>query len=111
MKKETQVTRFESDPRKKKEPDLGDTSATGGFQSPGRDRRSVFDRIAEEKSAVPDFNLTPLNTNRSHIFAIMEHNHLGWAPSRMTEEGKRGIPTSTTAITGTSDTKARIIMT
>ena len=54
-----------------------------GFQSPARDRRSVFDRISKGKASIPESELTPLNTSRSRVLSVMEQNNLGKAPPKM----------------------------
>ena len=84
MKKEVQTTRSGTDPRRKKESGRSETGAVGGFQSPSRDRRSVFDRISKGKTSIPESNLTHLNTTRSRVLSVMEQNNLGRASSKMT---------------------------
>ncbi|XP_071926054.1 uncharacterized protein [Coffea arabica] len=83
MKKDVQVARSRADPRRGK--DLGRSEAGTGsaFQSPDRDRRSVFDRISKGKSSIPESELTPLNTTRSRVLSVMEQNNLGKAPPKM----------------------------
>nr|XP_027099262.1 uncharacterized protein LOC113718566 [Coffea arabica] len=83
MKKEVQAARPKADLRKGKELGRSETGTGSGFQSPGRDRRSVFDRIFKGKSPIPDSELTPLNTSRSRVLSVMEQNNLGKAPPKM----------------------------
>ncbi|XP_027173900.1 uncharacterized protein LOC113773451 [Coffea eugenioides] len=83
MKKEVQAARPRADPRRGKELGRSETGTGSGFQSPGRDRRSVFDRISKGKSPIPESELTPLNTTRSRVLSVMEQNNLGKAPSKM----------------------------
>ncbi|XP_027174210.1 uncharacterized protein LOC113773797 [Coffea eugenioides] len=83
MKKEVQAARPRADPRKAKELGRGESGTGNGFQSPGRDRRSVFDRISKGKSPIPESELTPLNTSRSRVLSVMEQNNLGKAPPKM----------------------------
>ncbi|XP_071916083.1 uncharacterized protein [Coffea arabica] len=83
MKKEVQTARPRADPRRGKEPDRSETGTGSGFQSPGRDLRSVFDRISKGKSPIPESELTPLNTTRSRVLSVMEQNNLGKAPPKM----------------------------
>lgn len=56
---------------------------TGAGQGSSRDRRSVFDRIAKGKQPIPESELTPLNTTRSHVFTVMEQQNLGRAFTKM----------------------------
>ncbi|XP_071924826.1 uncharacterized protein [Coffea arabica] len=83
MKKEFQATRPRTDPRKGKDASRTEVGSGSGFRSPGRDRRSVFDRISKGKTPIPESELTPLNTTRSHVLSVMEQNNLGKAPPRM----------------------------
>nr|XP_027086729.1 uncharacterized protein LOC113708473 [Coffea arabica] len=83
MKREAQVTPSRTDSRRKKESSRGEASTAGRFQSPNRDRRSVFDRTAKRKLSVPDSELIPLKTNRSYILSVMEQNPLRRSPPRM----------------------------
>ena len=76
MKREAQATRVSHDFMRKKETGRGDQGPSGGASSSSRDRWSVFDRIDRGKKSIPDFELTLLNTNRSHILVVMEQNHL-----------------------------------
>ncbi|XP_027102703.1 uncharacterized protein [Coffea arabica] len=83
MKKEVQATRPRADLRKRKDAGRTEAGSGSGFRNPGRDRRSVFDRISKGKSPIPESELTPLNTTRSHMLSVMEQNNLGKAPPRM----------------------------
>ncbi|XP_027094951.1 uncharacterized protein [Coffea arabica] len=83
MKKEVQAARPRTDARRGKEPSRSESGTGTGFQSPGRDRRSVFDRISKGKSHIPESELTPLNTSRSRVLSVMEQNNLGRAPPKM----------------------------
>ncbi|XP_027150254.1 uncharacterized protein LOC113750488 [Coffea eugenioides] len=83
MKKEVQAARPRADPRRGKELGRSETGTGSGFQSPGRDRRSVFDRISKGKSPIPESELTPLNTTRSRVLSVMEQNNLEKAPPKM----------------------------
>ncbi|XP_071906205.1 uncharacterized protein [Coffea arabica] len=69
MKKEVQANRPKVDPRKGKDAGRTEAGTGSGFQSPGRDRRSVFDRISKGKSPIPEFELTPLNATRSQVLS------------------------------------------
>nr|XP_027088778.1 uncharacterized protein LOC113710141 [Coffea arabica] len=83
MKKEVQTTCSRTDPRRGKEAGRSEVGAGSGFQSPNRDRRSVFDRISKWKASIPKSELTPLNTTRSRVLSVMEQNNLGKAPPKM----------------------------
>nr|XP_027082689.1 uncharacterized protein LOC113705025 [Coffea arabica] len=83
MKKEVQAARPRVDARKGNDFGRSDAKAGGGFQSPGRDRRSVFDRISKGKAPIPESDLTPLNTSRSQVLSVMEQHDLGKAPPKM----------------------------
>ncbi|XP_071920582.1 uncharacterized protein [Coffea arabica] len=83
MKKEVQATRSGTDPKRKKESGLSEVGAIGGFQSPNRDRRNVFDQISTGKTSIPESDLTPLNTARSRVLYVMEQKNLGLVPSKM----------------------------
>ncbi|XP_071920730.1 uncharacterized protein [Coffea arabica] len=83
MKKEVQATRPRADPRKGKDASRTEVGTGSGFRSPGRDRRSVFDRISKGRSPIPDSELTPLNTSRSQVLSVMEQNNLEKAPPRI----------------------------
>ncbi|XP_027100415.1 uncharacterized protein [Coffea arabica] len=63
-----------------------------GLQSPGRDRRSVFNRIAKGKPPVLEAKLTPLNTSRSPVLSVMDQNGLGRAPPKMNGKKERRNP-------------------
>ncbi|XP_027185199.1 uncharacterized protein LOC113783305 [Coffea eugenioides] len=93
MKKEVQAARPRADPRKGKELGRTEVGTGSGFQSPARDRRSVFDRISKGKASIPESELTPLNTSRSRVLSIMEQNNLGKAPPKM--QGNRDKRNST----------------
>ncbi|XP_027108962.1 uncharacterized protein [Coffea arabica] len=83
MKKEVQSARPRADPRRGKDLGRSEVGTESGFQSPNRDRRSVFDRISKGKSSIPESELTPLNTTRSRVLSVMEQNNLGKAPPKM----------------------------
>ena len=89
MKREAQAARTGQDPRKKKEASRGEQGPSGGLQNLSRDRRSVFNRIAKGKPSVSDSKLTPLNTSRSHILAVMEQNHLSRVPPKITGKSEK----------------------
>ncbi|XP_027158226.1 uncharacterized protein LOC113759845 [Coffea eugenioides] len=83
MKKEVQAARPKIDPRKGKDLGRSEVGSGSAFQSPNRDRRSVFDRISKGKPLIPESELTPLNTTRSRVLSVMEQNNLGKAPPKM----------------------------
>ena len=85
MKKEIQAARSgpRTDPRRGKDAGRSEVGTGTGFQSPGRDRRSVFDRISKGKSSILESELTPLNTTRSRVLSVMKQNNLGRAPPKM----------------------------
>ncbi|XP_071909636.1 uncharacterized protein [Coffea arabica] len=78
MKREAQASRTGQNPRRR------DTSrgepGPSGTSNQLRDRRSVFDRIVKGRSSTSDAELTPLNSSRSHVLAVMRQNHLGRTP-------------------------------
>ncbi|XP_027156893.1 uncharacterized protein LOC113758061 [Coffea eugenioides] len=79
MKREVQTARTGQEPRRKKEVgriEQGPNGSSNQF----RDRRSVFDRIVKGRSSTSDAELTPLNSSRSHILAVIRQNHLGRTP-------------------------------
>ena len=88
MKREPQESRTTPNRRRKNQgrAELG-TSGTP-LQDSFRDRRNVFDRIANGKSPIANTKLTPLTTIRSYIFTIMERHNLRRTPLKMT--GKKG---------------------
>nr|XP_027086416.1 uncharacterized protein LOC113708147 [Coffea arabica] len=79
MKREAQASRMRQDPRRKKDTGRGEPDPSGTSNQP-RDRRSVFDRIVKGRSSTSDAELTPLNSSRSHVLAVMRQNHLGRTP-------------------------------
>ncbi|XP_027182223.1 uncharacterized protein LOC113780640 [Coffea eugenioides] len=79
MKREAQATRTGPESRRKKDTGRAEPSS-GGSSSQFRDRRSVFDRIVKGRSSTSDAELTPLNSSRTHVLAVMRQNHLGRAP-------------------------------
>ncbi|XP_071924151.1 uncharacterized protein [Coffea arabica] len=89
MKKEVQAARPPADPRRGKEFDGSEVGTGSGFQSPSRNRRSVFDRIFKGKPTIPESELTPLNTTRFRVLSVMEQNNLGKAPPRCTRRDER----------------------
>ncbi|XP_027096004.1 uncharacterized protein [Coffea arabica] len=91
MKKEAQVIRSRSDPRRR-ESNGSEVRNSRDLQSLGRDRRSVFDRIAKGKPPVLEAELTPLNTNRSHVLSVMDQNGLGRATPKMNGKKERRNP-------------------
>ncbi|XP_027178032.1 uncharacterized protein LOC113777197 [Coffea eugenioides] len=79
MKREAQAARTGQESRRQKE--IGQLEqGPSGSSNQFRDRRSVFDRIVKGRSSTSDAELTPLNSSRSHILAVMRQNHLGRAP-------------------------------
>ncbi|XP_027102611.2 uncharacterized protein [Coffea arabica] len=83
MKKEIQATRPKADPRRGKDVGRSEAGTGSTFQSPGRNRRSMFDRISKGKTFIPESELTPLNTTRSRVLSVIEQNNLGKAPPKM----------------------------
>ncbi|XP_071933903.1 uncharacterized protein [Coffea arabica] len=83
MKKEVQTARPKVDPRKGKDLGRSEVGSGSAFQSPDRDRRSIFDRISKGKPPIPESELIPLNTTRSRVLSVMEQNNLGKAPPKM----------------------------
>ncbi|XP_027156081.1 uncharacterized protein LOC113756723 [Coffea eugenioides] len=79
MKREAQASRTGQDPRRRKDTGRGEPGPSGTSNQP-RDRRSVFDRIVKGRSSTSDAELTPLNSSRTHVLAVMRQNHLGRNP-------------------------------
>nr|XP_027090363.1 uncharacterized protein LOC113711395 [Coffea arabica] len=79
MKREAQASRTGQDPRRRKDTGRGEPGPSG-TSNQLRDSRSVFDRIVKGRSSTSDAELTPLNSNRSHVLAVMRQNHLGRTP-------------------------------
>nr|XP_027067333.1 uncharacterized protein LOC113692931 [Coffea arabica] len=79
IKRETQASRTGQDTRRRKDIGRGEPGPSG-TSNPPRDRRSVFDRIVKGRSSTSDAELTPLNSSRSHVLAVMRQNHLGRTP-------------------------------
>ncbi|XP_027155690.1 uncharacterized protein LOC113780842 [Coffea eugenioides] len=79
MKREAQATRTGQDSRRKKDAGRAEQGPSGS-SSQFRDRRSVFDRIVKGRSSTSDVELTPLNSIRTHVLAVMRQNHLGRTP-------------------------------
>ncbi|XP_027156819.1 uncharacterized protein LOC113757958 [Coffea eugenioides] len=79
MKREAQASRTGQDPRRMKDTGRGEPGPSGTSNQP-RDRRSVFDRIVKGRSSTSDAELTPLNSSRTHVLAVMRQNHLGRNP-------------------------------
>ncbi|XP_027063199.2 uncharacterized protein [Coffea arabica] len=79
MKREAQTSRTGQDTRRRKDIGRGEPGPSG-TSNPPRDRRSVFDRIVKGRSSTSDAELTPLNSSRSHVLAVMRQNHLGRTP-------------------------------
>nr|XP_027102795.1 uncharacterized protein LOC113724047 [Coffea arabica] len=79
MKREAQASRTGQDARRRKDIGRGEPGPSG-TSNPPRDRRSVFDRIVKGRSSTSDAELTPLNSSRSHVLAVMRQNHLGRTP-------------------------------
>nr|XP_027123348.1 uncharacterized protein LOC113740056 [Coffea arabica] len=79
MKREAQASRTGQDPRRKKDTGRSEPDPSG-TSTQLRDRRSVFDRIVKGRSSTSDAELTPLNSSRSHVLAVMRQNHLGRTP-------------------------------
>ncbi|XP_071909560.1 uncharacterized protein [Coffea arabica] len=79
MKREAQASRTGQDTRRRKDIGRGEPGPSG-TSNPPRDRRSVFDRIVKGRSSTSDAELTPLNSSRSHVLAVMRQNHLGRTP-------------------------------
>nr|XP_027093650.1 uncharacterized protein LOC113714051 [Coffea arabica] len=79
MKREAQASRTGQDPRRRKDTDRSEPGPSG-TSTQLRDRRSVFDRIVKGRSSTSDAELTPLNSSRSHVLAVMRQNHLGRTP-------------------------------
>ncbi|XP_071933541.1 uncharacterized protein [Coffea arabica] len=76
MKREAQASRTGQDPRRRKDTGRGEPGPSG-TSNQLRDCRSVFDRIVKGRSSTSDAELTPLNSSRSHVLAVMRQNHLG----------------------------------
>ncbi|XP_071919055.1 uncharacterized protein [Coffea arabica] len=79
MKREAQASRTGQDPRRRRDTSRGEPGPSG-TSNQLRDRRSVFDRIVKGRSSTSDAELTPLNSSRSHVLAVMRQNHLGRTP-------------------------------
>nr|XP_027097533.1 uncharacterized protein LOC113717083 [Coffea arabica] len=88
MKREAQATRTGQKSRRKNETDRIEQGPSG-LSNQFRDRRSVFDTIVKEKSSTSNAELTPLNSSRSHILAVMRQNHLGRVPSEILERREK----------------------
>nr|XP_027098898.1 uncharacterized protein LOC113718178 [Coffea arabica] len=70
---------YGANPRRKKDTGRGEQGPSG-TSNQLRDRRSVFDRIVKGRSSTSDAELTPLNSSRTHVLAVMRQNHLGRNP-------------------------------
>ncbi|XP_027075705.1 uncharacterized protein [Coffea arabica] len=79
MKREAQAARTGQNLQRKKDTGRGEPDPSGSSNQ-FRDRRSVFDRIVKGRSSTSDAELTPLNSSRSHVLAVMRQNHLGRTP-------------------------------
>ncbi|XP_071928199.1 uncharacterized protein [Coffea arabica] len=79
MKREAQASRTGQDPRRRKDTGRGEPGPSGTSNQP-RDRRSVFDRIVKGRSSTSDAELTPLNSSRTHVLAVMRQNQIGRNP-------------------------------
>ena len=83
MKREAQTFRVVPNPRRRKNRVLAEvTPISGGTQS-AWDRCRVLDLIVKEKQPIYESELTPLNTDQSHVIAMMTEHHLGRAPPKM----------------------------
>ncbi|XP_027178054.1 uncharacterized protein LOC113777217 [Coffea eugenioides] len=82
MKREAQVARTGQESRKRKDTGRVEQGPSGSSNQ-FRDRRSVFNRIVKGRSSTSDAELTPLNSSRSHVLAVIRQNHLGRAPSEI----------------------------
>ncbi|XP_027090458.2 uncharacterized protein [Coffea arabica] len=78
MKRKAQAAHVGQESRRKKEIGLAEQVPTSS--NPFRDCRSIFDRIVKGRSSILDAELTPLNSSRSHILAVMRQNHLDRVP-------------------------------
>nr|XP_027063200.1 uncharacterized protein LOC113689656 [Coffea arabica] len=79
MKREAQAARTGQESRRRKDTGRAE-QGPGSSSNQFRDRRSVFDRIVKGRSSTSDAELTPLNSSRSHVLAVMRQNHLGRTP-------------------------------
>nr|XP_027067492.1 uncharacterized protein LOC113693114 [Coffea arabica] len=79
MKRKAQAARTGQESRRRKDTGRAE-QGPGSSSSQFRDRRSVFDRIVKGRSSTSDAELTPLNSSRSHVLAVMRQNHLGRTP-------------------------------
>ncbi|XP_027148630.1 uncharacterized protein LOC113749158 [Coffea eugenioides] len=79
MKREAQASRTGQDPRRRKDTGRGEPGPSG-TSNQLRNRRSVFDRIVKGRSSTSNAELTPINSSRSHVLAVMRQNHLGRTP-------------------------------
>ncbi|XP_027086637.1 uncharacterized protein [Coffea arabica] len=74
MKREAQAARTGQESRRKKNTGRNEQDPSGSSNQ-FRDRRSVFNRIVKGRSSTSDAELTPLNSSRSHVLAVMRQNH------------------------------------